>query len=186
MRRQGYLSMPEYGYALALLARCRNEDNPPWAKLLRPDVRSAFKQACRFLAAPVSNRGFPATAPDLADEEDSEQPVEQELAYEDEESTRDDESLSEQDHESSFSDEEDDQEMRFEGRAKTAGLIGRIVSGLFATGFFALLGMIAGALMGEVFKSAFGWERAGDIGAILGAMAMGLYAVRMVLRQRDQ
>jgi hypothetical protein len=49
MRRRGYLGMPVYGYALALYAQARCEDDPPWARHLRLDVRSAFKQAQRFL-----------------------------------------------------------------------------------------------------------------------------------------
>lgn len=49
--RQGYLTMPVYGYALARFARARNEIAPPWVRELRPDVRAAFNQAVRFLAA---------------------------------------------------------------------------------------------------------------------------------------
>ncbi|HEV3448808.1 MAG TPA: pentapeptide repeat-containing protein, partial [Gemmataceae bacterium] len=49
MSRQGYMSMPMYGYALAWFARARGEEKPPWAKHLRADVRSAFKKARRFL-----------------------------------------------------------------------------------------------------------------------------------------
>jgi hypothetical protein len=49
MGRLGYLGMPEYGYAFARFARARGEDGSAWARELRPDVRSAFKQAMRFL-----------------------------------------------------------------------------------------------------------------------------------------
>src|SRR5262245_43065274 len=49
LRRRGYLGMPVYGYALALYAQARCEDDPPWARHLRLDVRSALKQAQRFL-----------------------------------------------------------------------------------------------------------------------------------------
>lgn len=49
MGRQGYLGMPIYGYALARFARARDEGKPPWASELRLDVRTAFKQAMRFL-----------------------------------------------------------------------------------------------------------------------------------------
>jgi hypothetical protein len=48
--RRGYLGMPEYGYAFARFARARGEDGTEWARELRLDVRSAFKQAMRFLA----------------------------------------------------------------------------------------------------------------------------------------
>ncbi|MGD9126208.1 MAG: hypothetical protein PVH19_02415 [Planctomycetia bacterium] len=50
MGRQGYLGMSDYGYAFARFARARNEDGKAWASELRLDVRSAFKQAMRFLA----------------------------------------------------------------------------------------------------------------------------------------
>lgn len=49
--RQGYLTGPEYGYALALVARGRGEASPGWAVHLRPDVRSAVKAGLRFLDA---------------------------------------------------------------------------------------------------------------------------------------
>jgi hypothetical protein len=50
MGRRGYLGMPAYGYALARFARARDEDGSEWARELRLDVRSPFKQAMRFLA----------------------------------------------------------------------------------------------------------------------------------------
>jgi hypothetical protein len=49
--RRGYLTMRAYGYAVARFARGRNEDGARWVRELRLDVRSAFKQAMRFLAA---------------------------------------------------------------------------------------------------------------------------------------
>ncbi len=48
--RRGYLGMSEYGYAFALYARGRAEDGSKWARELRLDVRTAFKQAMQFLA----------------------------------------------------------------------------------------------------------------------------------------
>jgi hypothetical protein len=50
MGRRGYLGMPAYGYAFARFARARDEDGADWVRELRLDVRSAFKQAMRFLA----------------------------------------------------------------------------------------------------------------------------------------
>jgi hypothetical protein len=50
MGRQGYLGMPAYGYAFARFARARDEAGAEWVRELRLDVRSAFKQALRFLA----------------------------------------------------------------------------------------------------------------------------------------
>jgi hypothetical protein len=49
MGRQGYLTMPMYGYALSLFAWARQEERPSWARELRPDVRSPFDQGLRFL-----------------------------------------------------------------------------------------------------------------------------------------
>jgi hypothetical protein len=49
MGRHGYLTMAMYGYAFALYARDRDEENPTWTRELRLDVRSAFKQATRYL-----------------------------------------------------------------------------------------------------------------------------------------
>lgn len=47
--RRGYLTMPIYGYALALFARSRGEDGSEWSRELRTDVRTAFKQTMRYL-----------------------------------------------------------------------------------------------------------------------------------------
>ncbi|HVJ80574.1 MAG TPA: hypothetical protein VNC50_05845 [Planctomycetia bacterium] len=57
--RQGYLTMPDYGYAFSRFALSRCEDGSKWAGELRLDVRSAFKQAMRFHA----KNGKPAAAP---------------------------------------------------------------------------------------------------------------------------
>ena len=48
--RQGYLTQPMYGYALALFARARGESKPGWLRHLRPDVRLPCKVAIRYLA----------------------------------------------------------------------------------------------------------------------------------------
>jgi hypothetical protein len=48
--RSGYLGMPDFGYAFARFARARVEEGAEWVSELRLDVRSAFKQAMRFLA----------------------------------------------------------------------------------------------------------------------------------------
>jgi hypothetical protein len=50
LSRQGYLSAPMYGYALALFAEARGERNPAWAQHLRLDIRAPFKQSLRYLA----------------------------------------------------------------------------------------------------------------------------------------
>jgi hypothetical protein len=47
--RQGYLTMPAYGYALAVFARERGEDRPTWVRHLRPDVRQAFDRGLKYL-----------------------------------------------------------------------------------------------------------------------------------------
>jgi hypothetical protein len=68
MGRQGYLTMPIYGYALARFARLRGEDGEEWSRELRPDVRSAFKQSMRFLEAEAeevaSGQAEPGTTAD--------------------------------------------------------------------------------------------------------------------------
>jgi hypothetical protein len=51
MGRQGYLGMPAFGYAFDLFARARGEPDAEWVRELRLDVRSAFKQTMRLLAA---------------------------------------------------------------------------------------------------------------------------------------
>ena len=47
--KQGYLAMPEYGYALAKFARAREEDGRAWARELRLDVRAAFRRSLALL-----------------------------------------------------------------------------------------------------------------------------------------
>ena len=42
MSKRGYLSLPEYAYALALYAFVRDENRPEWAAYLRNDVRALF------------------------------------------------------------------------------------------------------------------------------------------------
>ena len=55
MSRGGYLTMQQYGYALALFARLREEQPQKWVRVLRPDVKKAFKQGRKFLELhPVS------------------------------------------------------------------------------------------------------------------------------------
>lgn len=45
----GYLSQMEWGYALALLALLRKEENPEWLKYLNKTIKSDFKQSQRFI-----------------------------------------------------------------------------------------------------------------------------------------
>jgi hypothetical protein len=49
MQKQGYLTSRLFGYALALFAWLREEENPPWAAHLRLDAASALKNGLRFL-----------------------------------------------------------------------------------------------------------------------------------------
>lgn len=49
LRRPEYLSEPMLGYALALIAWFRDEDNPAWVKALRWAPRAVFKQGYRYL-----------------------------------------------------------------------------------------------------------------------------------------
>lgn len=70
MSKSGYLSMPMYGYALALFSRARGEERPAWAKHLRPDVRAALNQATHFLTEGLYLSG-PVTSPADAGPPDS-------------------------------------------------------------------------------------------------------------------
>jgi len=54
MSRRGYLDMPTYGFALALYALARDEARPEWARHLRPDVQSAFRESMRLIVAEES------------------------------------------------------------------------------------------------------------------------------------
>jgi hypothetical protein len=49
LNKPEYMTPPMFGYALAHLAWFRGEENPAWAKHLRWNARSEFKQATRFL-----------------------------------------------------------------------------------------------------------------------------------------
>jgi hypothetical protein len=66
--RRGYLGMPVYGYAFARFAISRGEDGSAWSRELRPDVRSSFEQALRFLgkgSAPPAPAGVKSTGDGL-------------------------------------------------------------------------------------------------------------------------
>ena len=47
--RQGYLTFPILGLALAIYARLRGEAKPAWSRYLRPDARAPFRQGARYL-----------------------------------------------------------------------------------------------------------------------------------------
>lgn len=47
--KQGYFSMPMFGYAWALFAYIRSEDRPEWVNELRLDVRDAYKKSKQWL-----------------------------------------------------------------------------------------------------------------------------------------
>lgn len=47
IERRGYLTMPMYGYALAVLCRLRDESAQVWRDRLRPDVRDAFMRTMK-------------------------------------------------------------------------------------------------------------------------------------------
>lgn len=58
--RRGYLTMPMYGYALAVFAHLRGETKPKWARHLRPDVRAAFKLGEAWIVSEGGLSGTPA------------------------------------------------------------------------------------------------------------------------------
>jgi hypothetical protein len=47
----GYLSQPQWGYALALFAHVRGEKSPAWINHLTPNVKSDFLRGQRFIEA---------------------------------------------------------------------------------------------------------------------------------------
>jgi tetratricopeptide (TPR) repeat protein len=47
--RLGYLSEPQWGYALALFSHLREEENPEWANYLSENVKSAFIKSLKFI-----------------------------------------------------------------------------------------------------------------------------------------
>ncbi len=87
--RQGYFTMPMFGYALAVFAELRGEEWPDWSKHLRLDVRHAFKRSLKYLqeyGSPDLRRVRTTTArPALAGaapavgEDEDELPIEDEL-----------------------------------------------------------------------------------------------------------
>lgn len=51
MARCGYMTMPEYAYALALYAQARDEFKPKWARYLRKDAQALLKLELKHLRA---------------------------------------------------------------------------------------------------------------------------------------
>lgn len=49
VQRSGYLSEPEFGYALAVFAAMRGEVNPSWASYLDPNVREFYESSIRSI-----------------------------------------------------------------------------------------------------------------------------------------
>jgi hypothetical protein len=47
--KAGYLSQMEWGYALALFAYIRQEENPDWINFLTRNVKADFKQSSQFI-----------------------------------------------------------------------------------------------------------------------------------------
>ena len=57
--RLGYLTEPEYGYALACYCRLRDETNPSWAPHLDPGPRAYLHQGLAYLEHGEPGGGFP-------------------------------------------------------------------------------------------------------------------------------
>lgn len=49
----GYLKQQEWGYALALYAYFRQEENPDWIKFLTPNIKSDFKKSMDYISANI-------------------------------------------------------------------------------------------------------------------------------------
>ncbi|MCW2865204.1 MAG: hypothetical protein JWP48_6912 [Actinoallomurus sp.] len=60
--RLGYLSEPEFGYALACYAWLRGESAPPWAAHLDPGPRGLLRQGLAYLAGCAPQGEFPTLA----------------------------------------------------------------------------------------------------------------------------
>lgn len=50
-RKLGYLTQMDWGYALALFAQLRGENDPDWTKHLCKNVKSDFAKSYRYLEA---------------------------------------------------------------------------------------------------------------------------------------
>ena len=57
--RVGYLNDAELAYALAIVAWLHHEGKPPWADLLRPNVREPMLQGIRWLTEEDGDTGLP-------------------------------------------------------------------------------------------------------------------------------
>lgn len=51
--KSGYLTEMDWGYALALFARLRKEDNPEWSNYLCMNVKADFAKSRRYLSDPL-------------------------------------------------------------------------------------------------------------------------------------
>jgi hypothetical protein len=156
MSRRGYLSMPMFGYALARFALARAEEQPPWAKELRPDVRSAFVKARRFLAEMAQDH--PTTVPMAPT------------------------SLKR----SSLINAAGDVDLRKEDPSEAKGIdrltwayerASRWVGFCLFTGLMAGAGGLIGGLAGAVLDAGLGSEGVSDRGAFVGAIVFGLFGV---------
>lgn len=65
---QGYLGEPMYAYALALYAWARGEARPRWLRHVRPNVRSALKEALRYLVKTDDTSFNPESVPLRSDD----------------------------------------------------------------------------------------------------------------------
>lgn len=62
IRRQGYLTSPIHGYALALFAWVRGETQPAWSESLRLDARHVFRKSLKYLIKTEDSLFHPDTA----------------------------------------------------------------------------------------------------------------------------
>jgi hypothetical protein len=189
MSRQGFMSMPMFGYALAKLAELRSEELPNWAREMRPDVRTAFDAARRFLAAGGgAERGKPSTeieAPklDLALERDS--------SFE--ERDGDDGGIIVASSADQAVPDADILLKNFNRRDRVglpdiADFIGRMVAKVAVAGLGGLVGAIVGLLVGGMLGMMFGKTGWADIAAlltiILCVLAGGIFALWQVTGRR--
>ena len=192
MGRRGYLSMPMYGYALALFARSRGENNPSWAKQLRPDVRAAFKQAIKVLDTPEENRCYPVNASQPAEDAEHEDRDQQDGSDESLEGLSVDENIADEiagetdyeepDAEELYKDDhdaEDGEPTRLETMAR------RIVGWSYVVFFTVLAGGLLGLIVGEMLGKLVSDNRLGEMCATVGAILLPIYVVWRVRRGRS-
>jgi hypothetical protein len=158
--RRGYLTMAMFGYALARFARARGEERPAWERHLRPDVRTPFRGAVRFLAADPTPALPPAPAAPVVPEGPPPEPTTGDWGV---------------DADGEDGDIDPDREDRhtatpYERLRAAFERLQRAVAVAFTVALVGLLGVMAGGLLGGILGRI-------DLGVITGGVALAGLAV---------